>query len=171
MLPSSSAIVFEEKTEIVCFLPFAFCIQKKECKRDDDLDFKTALFPCPLHLIDVCSIFNCAFEVESFFCSVFVIPVFCLILAAIFALQSNSISRHWTMEFLILNGLRISVCVCVCVQRRERWYSGCLAMDHYYGKQDLITRSVLWDSSKVTDESFIKVSECPPLPCSTLDFV
>jgi hypothetical protein len=29
VLPSSSAIVFEERTEIVCFLPFAFCIQKK----------------------------------------------------------------------------------------------------------------------------------------------
>jgi hypothetical protein len=43
-----------------------------------------------------------------------------LILAAIFALQSNSISRHWTMEFLVLNGLRISVCVCVCVCRGER---------------------------------------------------
>ncbi len=74
------------------------------------------------------------------------------------------------MEFLVLNGLRISVCVCVCVQRRERWYSGCLAMDHYYGKQALITRSELWDSSKVTDESFIKVCECPPPP-STLNFV
>jgi hypothetical protein len=43
--------------------------------------------------------------------------------------------------------------------RRERWYSGCLAMDHYYGKQALITRSELWDSSKVTDESFIKLAQ------------
>jgi hypothetical protein len=45
------------------------------------------------------------------------------------------------------------------VKRRERWYSGCLAMDHYYGKQALITRSELWDSSKGTDESFIRLAQ------------
>jgi hypothetical protein len=56
-------------------------------------------------------------RLKVLFSSVFVIPVFCSILAATFAVQSNSISRHWTMEFLVLNGLRISVCVWVCRER------------------------------------------------------
>lgn len=58
-------------------------------------------------------------RLKVLFSSVFVIPVFCLILAATFAVQSNSISRHWTMEFLFLNGLRFSVCMYVCAEERE----------------------------------------------------
>ncbi len=103
-----------------CML-FAICILHTEKKNVREMLILTSktLFPSLLHCMHVCSIFNCAFEIESPFSSVFVIPVFCLILAATFAVQSNSISRHWTMEFLFLNGLRFSVCMYVCAEERE----------------------------------------------------
>ncbi len=120
MLPSSSAIVFEEKSEILCFLPFAFCIQKKECKRDADLDFRTALFPCLLHLLHVCSIFNCAFEVESLFLQCFCHTCFLLDSCSYFCTAikqykqtlDNGISGFEWASYLCM-------CVCVCVEERE----------------------------------------------------
>lgn len=104
-----------------CML-FAICILHTKKKNVREMLILTSKLLCS-HVFCIacmCLAFSIVhLRLKVLFSSVFVIPVFCSILAATFAVQSNSISRHWTMEFLILNGLRISVCVWVCIGERD----------------------------------------------------